>query len=321
MLNQNNMKTRILIFALLFITIGLSAQESIRIISYNVENLFDTKHDTLKNDNDFLPDGKYHWTYERYKTKLVNLARVISNIGQDQTPIIVGLCEVENQKCLRDLLIYGGLRKYGYQFIHEESPDQRGIDCALLYNGKMFRMLDAELIAVPMPPSERPTRDLVYSKGLIGPNDNDTLHVFMCHFPSQLGGTEATAHKREAARKILQQAIDKILRHNPQADILVMGDMNASPADYLTGMHNLMLNMEKQGKGTHKWEGKWSCLDQFFVSDHLLNRATPHIYDADWIQETDEKFTGTEPKRTYKGGFQYQDGYSDHLPIYIDIKL
>ena len=305
---------------MMLISASMIAQERIRIISYNVENLFDTKHDTLKSDQDFLPDGKYHWTYERYKTKLINLSRVISNIGQEQTPVVVGLCEVENRKCLQDMLIYGGLRKYGYQFIHEESPDQRGIDCALFYNGKQFRLIDGEVVDVPMPEGERPTRDIIYAQGTVGQN-NDTLHILMCHFPSQLGGTQATAHKREAARRVLQQVIDRILKNSPDADILVMGDMNASPVDYLTGMHNLMLPMEQEGKGTHKWEGKWSCLDQFFVSDHLLPKVQAHIYDADWIQETDEKYTGKEPKRTYKGGFNYQDGYSDHLPIYIDITL
>ena len=299
----------------LWLCAGLSAQ--VRIVSYNVENLFDTKHDTLKLDEDFTPKGKYHWTVSRYYSKINNLSRVLVSVGEWQPPVVVGLCEVENEQCLKDMVSSGPLRKMEYQYVYQESPDQRGIDCVLLYRNKNFRLLHSGFFTVPMPEGERPTRDIVYAEGIV--NKRDTLHIMMCHLPSQLGGTKETAHKRAIAHRVLQQAVDSILQVHPDASIVIMGDMNAKPTDELRGMHNLMMSFEQQHKGTHKWKGEWSCLDQFYVSDALLKRVEAHIYDAVWIQHEDEHYGGLEPFRCLYG-YKWKNGYSDHLPIYLDIE-
>lgn len=308
------MKKTILI---LFTLSAAFLQAQVRVVSYNVENLFNTTHDTLKLDEDFTPAGKYHWTPARYQRKIDNLSRVLVNIGEWTPPVVVGLCEVENEQCLQDMVVYGPLKNLGYSYIHRESPDQRGIDCALLYQPKQFRLLRSDFLPVPMPQGERPTRDIVYAVGVVG--KRDTLHIMMCHLPSQLGGTEATAHKRAAAHRVLQAAVDSILAFSPQAKIIIMGDMNAKPTDQLQGMHNLMMPLEQQQRGTHKWKGEWSCLDQFYVSEALLPSVEAHIYDAEFLQHEDEHFGGLEPFRCYYG-LQWQNGYSDHLPIYLDIK-
>ncbi len=312
------------ILTLTFILFVVLSQAQVRIISYNVENLFDTQNDSLTQDEDFLPDGKYHWTYSRYQRKLENISRVVANIGKWDTPTIVGLCEVENEQCIKDLLNIGGLRKYGYKYLHQDSPDERGIDCALLYDPKQFHIIDNCFIPIPMPQEERPTRDIVYAKGVIkltgrGHHLNtDTLHILLCHLPSQLGGTEQTAHKRLIAYRILQHTIDSIAHADFMAKILVMGDMNSTPAEHLRGMHNLMIQTEKEGKGTHKWKGVWSCLDQFYVSQSLIDRAKANIYSDYWLLEEDKAFGGDIPMRCFVG-LRWQAGYSDHLPIYLDL--
>lgn len=323
-------KTFLIVIAFLFAFATEQMQAQFRIISYNVENLFDTEHDSLNLDYDFLPDGKYRWSRNRYQRKIENISRVIANINGWGTAAVVGLCEVENSRCLNDLLQAGGLKKYGYKYLHKESPDQRGIDCALLYDPKQFHLLDSSFIAVPLPADERPTRDIVYVCGEVRLNktekatsrqkqQRDTLHVLMCHLPSQTGGTAETAHKRAIAHRVLQSTIDSIYHKQPFAKIVIMGDMNAAPTDHLKGMHNLMIPMEKHGEGTHKWQGVWSCLDQFFVSHSLAERAKAHIFNEYWLLEEDRQYGGDEPLRSYKYLTWQPSGCSDHLPIYLDL--
>lgn len=293
------------------------AQHSLRIISYNVENLFDCRHDSLIQDTEFTPEGERHWTYGRYRTKLRQIARVIANIGEWETPAIVGLCEIENEQCLHDLCIDGPLRNYNYRYIHQDSPDSRGTDCALLYHDKQFKPVRQRFIRVPL--TDRPTRDILYAAGIV--NKTDTLHVFVCHFPSQRGGAAATASRRQTAWQTLQTAVDSVLQTAPTAHIVVMGDFNTPAENTLHGMQNLMLPLEKEGKGTYKYQGVWSCLDQFHISQGLVPVAEAHIYDATWLQEEDRTYLGTRPMRTYQG-YRYQaDGYSDHLPIVLNINL
>lgn len=305
-----------LLFCLSLLLTSFLSPAQLRIVSYNVENLFDTEHDSLKYDQDFLPDGKYHWTLSRYINKINNLSRVIVSIGEWQIPAIVGLCEVENERCLKDLVENGPLRKQGYRYVHRESPDQRGIDCALLYQPKKFQLLSSDFFSVPLPEDERPTREIVYAKGIF--NKRDTLHVMLCHLPSQLGGTQKTAHKRAIALGVLQQKVDSLLSLNVEAQIIIMGDMNMRPVDALRGMHNLMLHFEERNEGTHKWQGEWSCLDQFYVSDALVDKSVAHIYAAEWLQCVDDKYGGMQPYRCFYG-YEYRNGYSDHLPVYLEI--
>jgi endonuclease/exonuclease/phosphatase family metal-dependent hydrolase len=294
--------------------------ENLRVVSYNAENLFHPKHDTVagieKDDWEWTKEGERRWSYSRYYRKVENIARVLTNIGEWQGVDIVGLQEVENALCVKRLCYT--LRPGEYGYVHYESPDRRGIDVALLYRKARVDTIATRAIRVSGL-EELITRDILYVCALI--DKRDTLHLLVCHLPSQRGGAAESEWKRAAAKKVLQAAVDSVLTLQPQAMIVVMGDMNSAPLEDLKGLSNRMKGLTDEGaKGTHKYQGRWTCLDQFYTSAALDSMSRVRIYDAAWIQETDEKYMGLRPKRTYNG-FRYVNGYSDHLPIVMDINL
>ena len=299
---------------LIICSLPIVAESSLRIVSYNVENLFDTKHDTLKNDSSFLPEGMHHWTYRRYQTKIDRIAQVLVNIGGWESVPLVGLCEVENARCLRNLCYK--LRRFHYKYVHYDSPDERGIDVALLYDSTRLSILNRRALSLSLDGDA--TRDILYVSALY--EQRDTVHVMMCHLPSQLGGASNTEWKRQRAKLLIQSQIDSIFLFQPSANIVVMGDMNTSAQDDLTGMVNLMIPIQKMGQGTHKYQGIWTCLDQFYVSQSIATKATTTIFSPWWLLEEDTKYLDYKPHRTYIG-FRYNDGYSDHLPIVLHLRL
>lgn len=304
----------IIFLSLIFSLPILAEKSSLRIVSYNVENLFDTKHDTLKNDSSFLPEGMHHWTYRRYQTKIDRIAQVLVNIGGWESVPLVGLCEVENARCLRNLCYK--LRRFHYKYVHYESPDERGVDVALLYDSTRVSILNSRALSLSLDGDA--TRDILYVSALY--EQRDTIHVMMCHLPSQLGGASFSEWKRQRAKSLIQSQIDSIFLFQPSANIVVMGDMNTSAQDDLTGMVNLMIPIQKMGQGTHKYQGIWTCLDQFYVSQSIATKATTTIFSPWWLLEEDTKYLDYKPHRTYIG-FRYNDGYSDHLPIVLHLRL
>ena len=304
----------IIFLSLIFSLPILAEKSSLRIVSYNVENLFDTKHDTLKNDSSFLPEGMHHWTYRRYQTKIDRIAQVLINIGGWESVPLVGLCEVENARCLRNLCYK--LRRFHYKYVHYDSPDERGVDVALLYDSTRLSILNSRALSLSLDGDA--TRDILYVSALY--EQRDTVHVMMCHLPSQLGGASNTDWKRQRAKSLIQSQIDSILLLQPSANIVVMGDMNTSAQDDLTGMVNLMIPIQKMGQGTHKYQGIWTCLDQFYVSHSIFPQSTTTIFSPQWLLEEDTKYLDVQPRRTYVG-YRYHDGYSDHLPIVLHLRL
>ena len=304
----------IIFLSLIFSLPILAEKSSLRIVSYNVENLFDTKHDTLKNDSSFLPEGMHHWTYRRYQTKIDRIAQVLVNIGGWESVPLVGLCEVENARCLRNLCYK--LRRFHYKYVHYDSPDERGVDVALLYDSTRLSILNSRALSLSLDGDA--TRDILYMSALY--EQRDTVHVMVCHLPSQLGGASNTDWKRQRAKSLIQSQIDSIFLFQPSANIVVMGDMNTSAQDDLTGMVNLMIPMQKMGQGTHKYQGIWTCLDQFYVSHSIFPPSTAMIFSPQWLLEEDTKYLDYKPHRTYIG-FRYNDGYSDHLPIVLHLRL
>ena len=304
----------IIFLSLIFSLPILAEKSSLRIVFYNVENLFDTKHDTLKNDSSFLPEGMHHWTYRRYQTKIDRIAQVLVNIGGWESVPLVGLCEVENARCLRNLCYK--LRRFHYKYVHYDSPDERGVDVALLYDSTRLSILNSRALSLSLDGDA--TRDILYVSALY--EKRDTVHVMMCHLPSQLGGASNTDWKRQRAKSLIQSQIDSIFLFQPSANIVVMGDMNTSAQDDLTGMVNLMIPIQKMGQGTHKYQGIWTCLDQFYVSQSIATKATTTIFSPWWLLEEDTKYLDYKPHRTYIG-FRYNDGYSDHLPIVLHLRL
>ncbi len=310
---------------------------------YNVENLFDTENDSIKNDDEFLPNGPKFWTKTKYYTKLNQIATTIASLGGWSPPEIVGLCEIENRKVLDDLCKKTGLKNLNYRVIHKESPDKRGIDVALLYQKDSFKPLTYKAIRVTFPFSpESTTRDILYVKGIT--KNKDTLHVFVNHWPSRWGGQLESEARRIQAAKTLRTELDSIFNINQNAKIIIMGDFNDYPENKsITEVLKANKNFEKpensklynlsafieqtQNIGSHKYEGDWGILDQIIVSGALLNanrglkstKENAHIFYADFLLTDDETFTGKKNFRTYLG-YKYLGGYSDHLPVFLDLE-
>ena len=289
-------------------------------VSYNVENLFHPAHDSLKDDFEWTQEGERHWSYKRYYAKEENIARVLTNIGEWDGVDVVGLQEIENALVVKRLCYT--LRRNEYDFVHYESPDPRGIDVALMYKKSRVDTLRSERLKVKGERDEErlTTRDILYVCARI--DKQDTIHFFVCHLPSQRGGKAESEWKREAAKEVLQKAVDSVFAVHPEAKIVVMGDMNDEGLA-IRGLVDKLTNdkrqMTKDQLGTHKYQGRWTFLDHFYVSPAIDSVSNARVYDAEWIQETDEKYMGLKPKRTYNG-FIYQNGYSDHLPIVLEIE-
>ena len=304
---------------------------------YNVENFFDTVDDPNKNDNDFLPEGKKHWTYSRMEEKRNSIAKVVTAVGEGTPVAIVGMCEVENDYVLNSLVKYSPLKKCGYKFLHFDSADKRGIDTALLYDPKQFSPISSKPLRKEFKDGKL-TRDVLYVSGAT--SFGDTLHVFVCHTPSRLGGKNNTEHYRVGVMSMVREHCDSIFSINPNAKIIIMGDFNDSPEDKSLHVALGALPLETPYKdenlynmfyqfmrnpffGTHKYQSEWSVLDQIIVSGNLLNsgRLKPesaYIFKAEFLLEVDKRNMNLKPKRTYSG-LRYNAGYSDHLPVIINL--
>jgi predicted extracellular nuclease len=328
---------------------------------WNTENFYDTHRDSLIDDKEFLPDGTRFWTPKRYKTKLMHAYKTIVALGGWEPPDIIGLCEIENKRVLNDLLYQTPLGKFSYGIVHKDSPDKRGIDVAMLYRKDRFKILLSKWIPVIFPdrPDEK-TRDIVYVKGMViheqskspGRFDRrdsviiiDTLHLFFNHWPSRSAGQMETDDKRWIAAKTLKSQIESILLMDRHARIFISGDFNDEPTDYSVAkglgacsclttcdtckLYNLSTQFPGNGQmGTHKYQAEWAVLDQILVSGELLLgnhglHCTPpdaHIFNADFLMVEDETGMGRKPFRTYDG-YRYSGGFSDHLPVYLDLWL
>ena len=306
---------------------------------YNVENLFDTIDDKHKNDNDFLPESKNNWNTDKYIRKLENLSKVISKLNKENFPDILGLAEVENLNVLQDLVKQNALKKANYSIIHFESPDLRGIDVALLYRKSGFTVVYSTNIAITdvQNPNFK-TRDILYVKGFT--KSKDTLHVFVNHWPSRIGGTEETEIKRELCAKVVKAKVDSIMGIHKKAKIVIIGDFNDEPNDAAfvqvlkskndfnelnsDNLYNLSHSFYASNSGTYYYakEKKWNILDNFIVSGQLLTEQKSDklktkvdnllIFSPDWICFKDKQGKMI-PNKTFTG--KYTAGFSDHFPI------
>ncbi len=341
--NQSMKKVIVLLltFFLFFLIVAQSHEnKNFKIMCYNVENFFDCVDDSLTDDSEYLPTGMRGWNTTKYNKKQANIGKVITAIGGWEAPSLVGLCEIESEKCLFDLTHYSGLKNLRYKYLHHESPDVRGVDVALLYQPKQFKPIHDEAIRInfPQAPTSK-TRDILFASGIIP--TGDTLHVFICHFPSRLGGELESEDRRIFVASVVRIKVDSIFNSNPQANIVIMGDFNDYPTNKsilavlnakpindsisVSGLYNLMHKMHTEGKGSNKHNGEWGALDQMIVSGNLLNisqsfftmQSNVHFFDADFLLENDNAFLGKKPYRTYVG-MKYHEGFSDHLPLYAD---
>lgn len=313
----------------------------ISVMFYNTENFFDPADDSLTNDDSYTIEGMNRWSYKKMYHKRNQIAKVILSITGWEPPALIGLVEIENDVVLESLIRHPGLKKKGYKYIHYESADSRGIDVALLYRSDQIEIINSYPVSITFPfePLSK-NRDILYASVRLP--SNDTLHLFVNHWTSRFGGSGATILKRDFYAQILREKVDSLFLINPNSYIIIMGDFNDYPKD--NSIYNILRATEKNesstslvnlmfkysvlaNEGTHKNEEFWGCLDQFIVSNALLNTDSncnvsndKHIYKPDFLVVPDDKYGGDKPFRTFLG-FQYLGGFSDHLPIFLRIEM
>lgn len=326
------------LLTLLFLVSGVSSsigQKSFQAGFWNIENLFDTTNALNINDDDFTPTGRNEWTEERILDKMKRISHVIKDMNKNDDLAVLGLAEIENFQILERL--NNDFINQGFKIVHKESPDERGIDCALIYNPEIIELVDKNFIAVNLAGIEK-TRDIVEAEfTMSNAGSNSSLIVFINHWPSRWGGKEKTDPLRRSAALTLRTRIDHILLKNPKADIIVMGDFNDYPddpslnkilragpfrSDHFPGdLFNTSwdLNLDPDA-GTCMYRGTWVVLDQIIISYGMLDNINYNIMSGsskpflkDYLIESKGKYAGW-PFRMFRSG-QYQGGYSDHLPI------
>ena len=317
--------------------VGYSKKRNTTVVFYNVENLFDTKNTPGGNDAEFTPDGKNEWTNERYHKKLEDISKVLGSVNKKELPEIIGLCEIENRGVLDDLVNTSILSKGNYKIEQFESPDFRGIDCAFLYRADEFEVIKSSPVKVVFDDDlSFTTRDILYVKGKT--NNGEEFHIFVNHWPSRIGGLEQTEPKRVTVAKLLKSKIDSVQNVNPNANILVMGDMNDEPSNKSinevlqakspevenAAFVNLMYPIHKNKLGSYNYRGNWNMLDNIIVSSNLLDKKgfqckemQGFVFHEKWMEY--ENNGEMSPNRTY-GGPNYYGGVSDHFPVYVQLK-
>ena len=305
---------------------------------YNVENLFDTVDDPQNDgDNEFLPTAPKAWTMDRYEHKLNNIGLVMKGMGY---PIIMGVSEVENKKVLEDLAKIESLKDYSYQVVHEESPDHRGIDVALLYQPEFFQVLETATYEVTIDDPQiqnYTTREILMVKGMVG---NETLYVFVNHWPSRSGGEAKSEFRRITVAEVLKEKIEELQTMDSAAQVIIMGDFNDEPTNksvqQVLGakiskettttpnvLYNCTTSLTAQGAGSYNYQGNWQMIDQIITTgnlsstDNAIQVTNFQVYKDDMLLFTHPDY-GPTPDRTY-GGDNYYGGFSDHLAIYVEL--
>lgn len=302
---------------------------------YNLENLFDTYDDEFTNDNDFLPNSAKRWTVKRYHNKLRKLGYAISNIALEQTgkpPAIVGFAEVENRNVIEDLLKGKHLKDIPYGIVHHDSPDERGIDVAFIYDNRAFELIVSETFQLDIHDEEGErdfTRDILVVTGKL---ENNLIYFIVNHWPSRYDGAEETEYKRLAASKRVTEIIEKLRNENTDPKIIVMGDFNDDPSSRSiknliaeNNLYNPMEAINQKRRGSLNRDHKWNLFDQIFISTNFFepgkNELTfedADVFDDEFLKLYHGPYKGT-PFRTYIGK-KYKGGYSDHFPVYLILK-
>ena len=303
---------------------------------YNLENLFDTQNDPNILDDDFTPHGDLKWNHERYTQKLNGLAKTIAEVGKAETgqaPALIGVAEVENKKVLNDLLQTEALQELNYDYVHHNSPDERGIDTALLYDKNRFEVIESRSYSLHLQTAQGVrdfTRDVLYVEGKLA---GVSVFVLVNHWPSRGEGVAISEPKRIAAAERNREIIQEIQARDPEARILIMGDFNDDPQsiavrDHLvsTDFYNPMVFLLTRYAGSLNHRGDWYLFDQIILSpnwmkayDNPLEYEKSAIYNPEYLKEQEGKYRGN-PLRTYAGD-KYLGGLSDHFPVYTIFKL
>lgn len=348
------MKAKSFIVVLFLLVVGgsaaVSGQDARRntIMFYNLENLFDTIPDPDTNDKEFLPDGGKKWNSHKYWTKMNNLDQVLFGVAaaNKDFPAIIGVSEIENRSVLEDLVMMDKIRPANYRIVHYDSPDRRGVDVGFLYRADRF-VLEGSY-PHPVKIAELPdwrTRDII---AMWGTMDGEPFYFMVAHWPSRLGGQQASEPKRVAAAQVMRNVIDSVLVARPETKIVVMGDLNDDPTDKSVAVtlggkqkvkelqpgdvFNPYMEMFKKGQGTLAYQDAWNLFDNILVTENLVNaprgqwrviktegnKFYGNIFRAKYLFQQEGQYKGY-PLRTFVGD-NFQSGYSDHLPVYIVIE-
>lgn len=302
---------------------------------YNLENLFDLNNDRHTNDNDFLPTSAKKWTPKRYDNKLRKLGYAISNIGKRETgkhPALVGLCEVENAKTIRDLIESKHLEGCNYDYVHYDSLDERGIDVALLYDKNVFEVQTSEPFTIELTDDDGSpdyTRDILLVSGLL---EGEGVHIIVNHWSSRREGSKESEPKRITSSHKVSEIMSSLRAVNEDAKIVVIGDFNDDPHSQsikqLTegfDLFNPMETLRSYNRGTSYHKRQWNLFDQILISTNffktsgtLFEFSSANIFDEDFLKLFSGPYKGS-PYRTYVGR-KYKGGYSDHFPVYAIFK-
>ena len=326
-------KTIILIFTIPFLLFSQPApRDGLTCAFWNVENLFDLLNDPNTNDDEFALGGKKNMNEDLFRLKIKNMTEVLTDLNAD----VLGLCEVENRYVLDQLNL--SYTQRDYSIIHFDSPDNRGIDVALMYDPTTFNVIYTKAIPVHLPEGKS-TRDILYVKGY---QDGKMLHIFINHWPSKYGGVEATIPLRAIAGNTLRKAVDSLLTTNPNTDIVIMGDLNDEPFEPSIVKHlgadlyrkqapsafelvNLMTSVyDAPDQGTYMYRGKHNVIDHIIVSRGLFDnrgwtgtQADVSVLDKPKYRQQSGDFKDY-PFRFWAGN-KFLGGYSDHLPVMITL--
>ena len=312
---------------------------------WNFENLFDIYDDPETHDEEFTPEGVKKWNEVKYQKKLSNMERVIFDMAaiNKEYPIVIGVSEIENRSVLEDFVNQPKLKGAKYRICHYDSPDARGVDVAFLYRADVFKLEGSDNIKLNVPelPNFR-TRDLVVMWGTI---EGEPFYFLVSHWPSRLGGKEASQFKRDACAKQIREIKDSLLQANPATKVVVMGDFNDDATDaslvkvmgakgklkeLQTGdFFNPYYQMLKAGLGTLAYQDSWNLFDNICVTENLVNgtygklrlikgkKFYGNIFTRPYMLQQEGQYKGY-PLRTFVTN-NFQNGFSDHFPVYIYI--
>lgn len=305
---------------------------------YNLENLFDTINNENVNDEEFTPAGSMKWSSLKYNSKLQHMAYAISQIGLEYSPVgaaIIGISEIENKGVVEDLAKQPELVKRAYQVVHYDSPDRRGVDVGLIYNPKLFIVTNSKSYRLRTEDTNFLTRDQLMVSGYL---QGEKVHVIVNHWPSRTGGEMSSRPKRNAAAALTRSISDSLLRVDPKAKIIIMGDLNDDPTNESCAtilgakkelgevksgeLYNTLWKTLEKGIGSLAYNDQWNLFDQIIVSSELANADRTklklwkaEVFNKSFLTQQEGRYKGT-PLRTHAGGV-WTNGYSDHYPTLI----
>jgi exonuclease III len=337
------------LFALVFQCVALKElcsqnAEVLRIAFWNLENFFDPYVDSTRTYNEYTENGTQHWTLSRFYKKRNNIYKAILALSEGEPLAVLGMCELENTFVTTMLFNETPLKKHNYRTIHYEGDDRRGIDVAMAYSVDKVQLISSEVIKIRNPDNRHfKTRDILYAK--FYDRKSDTLHCFVNHWPSRYGGERETIHLRDLAAQTLKNKLDSLRDITVgDAKIVIMGDFNDTPFDNSmlnvlqakpsakADRNDYLINLFDDGDnlgfpGTLKHQYNWQIFDQIIISNNLIYnckslcyiKKSASIFHPDFLFVDDENYGGKKLFRTFIGP-KYQGGFSDHLPVYIDIR-